>query len=125
MDYGATAAAASKALRQVGQRMTLTRSTEPTFDPVTGGPTGAATVQTWQPWGIMTTYNSMDRLAAANRDGSMIQTGDMKAVMEVLPGCVPQPGDRLTANGATWQIIAVDPVAPAGVPVIFKCQVRR
>ena len=105
--------------------MTLRRSTDPAFDPVSGGTLTIPTVQTWQPYGIMSTYNSFDRIASANRDGSLIKTGDMKAILEALPGVDPETGDELTANGATWQVIAVDPVSPAGVPVFFKCQVRK
>ncbi len=58
-------------------------------------------------------------------DGTLIKAGDRKALLlgDTLPsGVIPEPNDRITAEGITFQVMAVsrDPDAAT-----YTCQVRR
>lgn len=117
------AADVQKKLRAKGQAMTLTRSVPGTYDPVTGNMTGGSTAS-YTLQGITTNYNSMTRLSAQMLPDSMIMAGDKQALVDAVT-VIPLPGDNLTISGEVWKIIAVDASAPAGVPLLYKCQVRR
>lgn len=124
MNSSAIRSSVSKALKGM-VAMTLSRSTDPAFDPISGGTLTVPTVQTWPIYGMLTNYNSMDRHTSQNKDGSLIQSGDMKALLEAVPGVIPLQGDKITVVGEAWQIVAVDTLKPAGVALMFKCQVRQ
>lgn len=117
------AASIAQTLKAKGQTMTLTRVSAGTYDPVTGLATGATTA-TYTVQGITTNYNSQTRLAAQMRPDSLILAGDKMAIVDAAV-IVPVPGDKLTIASVVWQVIAVDTVAPAGVALLHKCQVRK
>lgn len=125
MDYAATRTNVGKTLGNAGQAMTLQRVTDPAFDPVSGGSLSMPDSASWTLNGVVTNYSSMDRLTSQNRDGSLIQSGDQKVLLEASAAVVPKQGDNLIIAGETWQIIAVDAVSPAGIAVLYKCQVRK
>ena len=110
-------------LKAKGQAMTLTHAVAGVYDPVTGSMAGATTT-TSTVYGITTNYSSITRLASANKPDSLILAGDKQAIIDAV-SVVPVPGDTLTIAGEVWKIIAVDSVAPAGVAMLFKCQVRK
>lgn len=116
-------ASIAQTLKAKGQPMTLTRAVAGTYDPVTGLATGATTA-TYTVQGITTNYNSQTRLAAQMRPDSLILAGDKQAIIDAAV-IAPAPGDTLTIAGIVWQVIAVDTVAPAGVAMMHKCQVRK
>lgn len=117
------AASIAQTLKAKGQPMTLTRVSAGTYDPVTGTTTGATTA-TYTLQGITISYNSLTRLAAQVRPDSLILAGDMQAIVDAT-SIAPAPGDSLTIAGIVWQVIAVDTVAPAGVAMLHKCQIRK
>lgn len=110
-------------LKSKGQAMTLTHTVAGVYDPVAGSMTGGSS-QTTTVYGITTSYNSIARLASANKPDSMILAGDKLAIIDAV-SVVPVPGDTLNIQGTAWKIIAVDAVDPAGTALLFKCQVRK
>lgn len=110
-------------LKSKGQAMTLTHAVAGVYDPVAGIMTGGSS-QTTTVYGITTNYNSQTRLTSQMRPDSLILAGDKLAIIDAV-SVVPVPGDQLTIAGAVWSIIAVDAVDPAGLAMLFKCQVRK
>lgn len=105
-------------LKADGQPMTLTRSTIGEYDPVEGVMPEPVT-QTWTVYGITKSYKVGD----INREGSLILSGDKKALISAL--VEPKPGDTLTIMSKIWSIIAVDELSPQGEALLYTCQVRK
>lgn len=58
--------------------------------------------------------------------GSLIEAGDKQLYLS--PEGVPAnigPGNRVQAFGENFVIVSVKVTAPAGVPVLYECQLRR
>lgn len=113
-DYPATAATATRLLQRFGAACTLKRQTPGAYNPATGTATSTYT-------DYATTAAVFD-YAQRYIDGTLIKQGDKQAYCA--PGVEPVQGDRFTWNGATYTIVAVKPVSPAGVPVLFEAQLR-
>jgi hypothetical protein len=113
-DYPATAATATRLLERFGAACTLVRQTAGAYDPATGS--------------APITTTSLDTTAAvfdyAQRyiDGTLIKQGDRQAYCA--PAVTPAQGDQFTWQGATFTVVSVKPISPAGVPVLFEAQLR-
>lgn len=113
-NYAATAATASRLLARFGAACTLKRVSGTAYDPATGT--------------NVPTYTDVPTTAAVFAydqkyiDGTLIRQGDHLAYCA--PAVAPTQGDRLVWNGATLEVVAVKPVSPAGVPVLFEVQLR-
>jgi hypothetical protein len=114
--YDNMAATARRLLTQYGQACTLTRTTTGEYDPDTG--TAPVTTETQSVKCAVIDY------PAALIDGSIIQVGDKKVIMES-SATAPQAVDTLTVGATVYQIISVKPLEPAGINVIYTLQVRR
>lgn len=58
--------------------------------------------------------------------GSLIEAGDKQLYLS--PEGVPAnigPGNRIVAYGQSYVVVSVKATAPAGVPVLYECQLRR
>jgi hypothetical protein len=106
-------------LQADGQAMTLTRTIDGVFDPVTGTTT-AGVIQSWQVYGITKNY----KLSSINTANSLILSGDKQALIG-FSEVAPQVGDKLTIMAVDWQIMAVDELSPQGVALMFYCNVRK
>lgn len=60
---------------------------------------------------------------AYERDGTNILATDIKVLADAT-GPVPTPADRLELAGRVYEIVDAQPVAPAGVPLMWRLQVR-
>ena len=113
-NYPATAATATRLLERFGAAATIKRSTPGAYNPATGTMTPT-----------VTTHATTAAVFAFDQkyiDGTLVQAGDQRAYLA--PAVVPQQGDALTWDGRDWQVVAVKPVSPAGVPVLFEAQLR-
>lgn len=117
------AADVAKKLKAKGQLMILSKVGAQIFEPVSGS-ISFATPQTFPVYGITANYSSIRFPALGNDPGTMILSGDKKALIEVVAGGTPVPSDTLTIMGKVWTVIAVDALAPAGVDLMYTCQVR-
>ena len=113
-NYAATAATATRLLERFGAACTLKRETEGTYDPATG--TAPITVASLATTAAVFAYEQK------YIDGTLILQGDQRAYMA--PAVTPRQGDKLTWQGKDYEVVAVKPVSPAGVPVLFEAQIR-
>lgn len=120
-NYAASAATARRLLDKFGQTVTLTRTVAGGYDPATGvttpDVTDTATVKA-----ALLPYSNGDKLAA----GGVIRTGDRKAYIAPDTTFAPDALTKLTeADGTVWQLESVEPLAPAGVPVLYTANATR
>lgn len=125
-DYAQAAADAQELLAEFGQRVTLTRDTAGTYDPVTGEETGGGS-QTQTAWAVLLDYNLQDS-GARFADGSQVAIGDKNIIIEAKG--LAWPPDALTtltdSTGRVWQLEKVRELAPAGSPaVLYKANGTR
>lgn len=122
--YDDMALTAADLLTEFGQTVTLTHVVSGSYDPATGT-TGADTTTTQTVTGVEEAYS------ARSIDGTLILMGDKKfhlAPLNTSGTAITPPvaEDKLTlADGMVWTIKAVEPVSPAGTPVLFTMQIRR
>lgn len=113
-NYPATAATATRLLERFGAAATLKRTTPGTYAPATGTTTPVVT--------SLSTTAAVFAYDQKYIDGTLIKQGDQRAYLA--PGVEPQQGDSLTWGGRDLAIVAVKPVSPAGVPVLYEAQLR-
>jgi hypothetical protein len=113
-NYPATAATATKLLQRFGAACTIKHPTGTAYDPDTGTMTPTYT----------DTPSTAAVFAYAQKyiDGTLILQGDQQAYCA--PGVEPKQGDVMTWAGVDYTVIAVKPVSPAGVHVLFEAQLR-
>lgn len=113
-NYPNTAATATRLLTRFGAPATLRRSTGTAYDPETGT--------------MADTYTDMPTTAAVFAydqkyiNGTLVLQGDQRAFCA--PAVAPEQGDRFEWQGSAYTVVAVKPVAPAGVAVLHEAQIR-
>lgn len=113
-NYQNTAATSTRLLQRFGAPAVLKRVTTGAYDPSTGQNS--------------TTTDELPTTAAVFAydqkyiDGTNILQGDQRALLA--PYQEPKQGDKLTWQGVDFEVIAVKPASPAGVPVLFEAQIR-
>lgn len=113
-NYPATAATATRLLERFGAACTLIRTTTGTYDPATGS--DPVTTQSLPTTAAVFAYDQK------YIDGTLILQGDQLAYCA--PAVTPKQGDSFTWQGTTFSVIAVKPISPAGIPVLFEVQIR-
>lgn len=118
MDSIAERDAAYQDIMADGMAVTFQRSVKGTHNSGTGVLTNTPT--SYPTYGIVTDYKLRDI------DGTLIKQGDRLLIMAATNG-MPEPNgdDNVVINGVTWTVKNCNPVAPAGVPILYKIQVRR
>lgn len=114
-NYAATAATATRLLQRFGASATLKRQTAGEYDPVTGTTPDATTTE-------LATTAAVFAYDQKYIDGTLILQGDQRAY--IVPANEPKQGDLLAWQGRDWSIVAVKPISPAGVPVVYEAQLR-
>lgn len=118
------AATAKRLLALRGQTVTLTKIVPGAYDPATQRPAAPQTTEQLVS-GVATQYNVREI------DGVLIRADDMRLIISplktdgtaVLP---PEPTHTYElANGDVWNVVAVNPINPAGTPVAYIVQGRR
>jgi hypothetical protein len=105
-------------LKQFGQPMTLRRVTDGAYDPATG--VVARSEQDTTVTGAVFGIND-ERV-----NGSTVLRGDKEATISAKALAAPKAnGDLLIVQGDRHQIVSVAPLAPGGVAVIYKLQIRK
>lgn len=102
--------------------MTLRVTTPGEYDPATGVDS-TATVADHAAVGVLTNpFISQREAYFAN---SLVQSGDKVVLMGATVAVRPAAGHQVVIGSDVWQVVAVVAVEPAGVPVLYKVQVRR
>lgn len=113
-NYAATAATATRLLTRFGASATIKRQTTGAYDPSTG--TTPVTVTE------LATTAAVFSFDQKYIDGTLILQGDQEAYLA--PSVMPKQGDLLAWQSRDWNIVAVTPIGPAGVPVLYEVQLR-
>lgn len=116
--YDDLALTADELLVEFGAAAVLSRTIAGGYDPATGtSAPGSVAIQN-------VTAVCID-YEAKFIDGTLILRGDKQVFMSAKDVTLPAAGDKFTWQGAEYSVIAVTPLAPAGVVVLFEIQVRR
>jgi hypothetical protein len=105
-------------LQADGQAMTLTRTIDGVFDPVTGTTT-AGVIQSWQVYGITKNY----KLSSINTANSLILSGDKQGVISATVEILV--GDVLTVMDEKWRVISFNDLSPQGEVLMYYPQLRK
>lgn len=57
-------------------------------------------------------------------DGSTVRHGDQRLLVAPQIAVEPMTGYTVTVGGVTYNVVNVDRVSPAGIPVLYKLQLR-
>lgn len=121
-DYSEIAAEATEAIREYGMELRLRSANgADIYDPVSGEYTGTV------PPGAETPFNGV-RLNIDTGYAQKIGTQNINLQDELVymePNAVtPNLSSQVLIDGGWWDVVRVEKVAPANVPVLFILQVR-
>jgi len=122
--YSRMAATANRMLKRRGQTITVSHTTDGTYDPTTGQISGAVTT-TQTVAGIMIEWD------ARQIDGTLIKVGDRRLLLSPLNTSgaaltAPVLGDTVTdAASVIYTLVApLKTMAPAGTAILYDCNLR-
>lgn len=114
---------ANRMIAAKGQAVTLTRRASGSYDPATG--TAAITTSTQTGKGVILP------LAGYRKAQGNIVAGDETLLLSGLNSAgaaltAPHVDDEVTdAGGNVFSLVAIDPLHPAGLDILYDCVVRR
>lgn len=115
-NYVKSASTATKLLTNFGRTIQHIAVSEGVYDPTTGGVTNTET---------STDCIACDFDFKANQyDGNLVQFGDRYALLDNTISNI-DVSDKLVIDSVTWSIVKVEKLAPAGVLVMWKVQIRK
>lgn len=112
IDYDSIQTEAASAIENAGYAMTLTRSVHD-FD-YRDGKTWASDSETYTVYGVLT------GISYAYKNKFTVQAGDSIAI-------VSATGEEVKQNDILddWKVIQVDPLAPGGTTLLYRCHLRK
>lgn len=117
IDYAEIAAGALESIAEAGQGVTLHRKGAPSGPFVPGQPV-TPSVQDYEGTGALFGY------AQKYIDGTNILHGDQRLLLAPQIEVEPKTGDTVTVGAKKFSVVQVEVVAPAGIPVLYKLQLR-
>lgn len=72
--------------------------------------------------GARLNYTGDTKQAFVEATGTVIMTGDCRLLYK---GGAPEIGMVVTLSGVKWRIVAFMPIDPAGIVVMYECQLRK
>jgi hypothetical protein len=115
--YAEMAATSQELLLEFGQSVTITSKSVGAYDPATA--TAATTIST------QTGKAALFPRGIKDIDGTLIKQGDIKMLLSPVNITIPSVGDTITANSVIYVITMVKETAPASIPVLIECNIRR
>lgn len=109
-------ATASRLLQSKGQNLTFSREVETGFNPGTGVKTNTTTTYTG--------YGAAFDYMASEIDGTIIQAGDIKLMLEKT-ATAPEINDTVTIDSVVYRLMDVKKTAPGGIVVKYDCRLRK
>ena len=122
--YTRLQATANRLLRGKGQSLTLTRITAGTYDPATGGMTGATT-------STQSAYGAIFDYGAKQIDGTLIKAGDKQLLLSPFKTdgtalTAPVLGDTVTVGSIVYTLVEpLKEINPAGTVVMYEVNLRK
>jgi hypothetical protein len=102
-----------------GQQITLTHNTAGVYDPTTGMVEATSTTELGH--GALFDYPA--RISGLSQaDGTLILQGDKKLLLGAVGITAPKIDDTILANGITYIIKNIKSLNPAGIVVMYECQ---
>jgi hypothetical protein len=123
VDYTIDRAEAADMIAEFGQAVTLTRCASGPYDPATSS--SAITESTQAGKGVILPLAPMRKSAGTSipEGAQQLLLSSLKTDGSVLT--VPHVDDTVTlASGEVMALLAVDPLSPAGVAVLYDCVVK-
>lgn len=121
--YDRMSATALRLIERFGQTITLRDTVPGEYDPVTGGSTPETTVD--QPAQAILQDYAIQQAGMSYAEGTVIQQGDKKILVAAQGLTPPQLTTTVLADGATWTIVNIKEINPAGTPLVYELQGRR
>ena len=116
IDYAEIAAGALESISEAGQAVTLHRPGPP--GPFVPGQPVTPTVIDYPGTGALFGYKQRDI------DGTLIKHGDQRLLLAPQIEVAPKTGDTVTVGAKVYNVVDIGIVAPAGVAVLYKLQLR-
>ncbi len=116
IDYTEIAAGALESISEAGQPVTLHR--KGTHGPFVPGQPVTPTMIDCPGTGALFGYKQRDI------DGTLIKHGDQRLLLAPQIEVAPKAGDTVTVGAKVYNVVDVGIVAPAGVAVLYKLQLR-
>ena len=120
--YGDMATTANELLSEFGQAVTIRRQTSGGYDPETGTTSVTTTNETGN--GAVFDFG-MHKSGQSFTAESLILAGDKQLLLSPIGVSAPLPGHLAIIGGETWNIVSIKATAPAGLAVLFECQLRK
>lgn len=121
IDYSAIAQSALAALRNAGSAMTLSIPGPATYDPATG--TASATPADLPCTGVLLPPGSLTGAGFTFAADVLVRASGLVLLGAYSLAGTPRPGCSLTIGAQTWEVLGVDSLKPAGVPVLYALAV--
>jgi hypothetical protein len=119
-DYAKSAATALSLLTKFGVTVTVKRRTAGVYNPATGEAMASGVAE--QAKGALLPYAPY---IINNSNGSIRQEDARLLLSPNGLGAAPEPQDQVAIGNATFTIVNVQKLAPAGTVVLYDAQVRR
>lgn len=121
-DYVAERASAHADLKADGATVVLSTTGAGTQDGATGKVTPGTTV-------VVNTYGLLKNYRSNEVDGTLVQKGDLQVLSSAEDlarlGLTPAAGWICAVMGTTYRVMDVQPIAPGGVAVLWRLQLRK
>ncbi len=121
--YDRMSATALNLIARFGQSITLRDTVPGEYDPVTGGSTPETTVD--QPAQAILQDYALQQAGMSYAEGTVIRQGDKKILVAAQGLTPPTLTTTVIADGATWTIVNIKEINPAGTPLVYELQGRR
>jgi len=122
--YTRLQATANRLLKGKGQSIVLTKITAGTYNPATGGFTGAST-------STQSAYGAVFDYGAKQIDGTLIKAGDKQLLLSAFKTdgaalTAPVLGDTVTIGSVVFTLVEpLKEVNPAGTVVMYEVNLRK
>ena len=121
--YDRMSATALNLIARFGQTITLRDTVPGEYDPVSGAQTPGVEVD--QPAQAILQDYALQQAGMSYAEGTVIQQGDKKILVAAQGLTPPQLTTTVIADGATWTIVNIKEINPAGTPLVYEIQGRR
>lgn len=121
--YDRMASTALRLIERFGQTITLRDTVPGEYDPVTGETTPETPID--QPAQAILQDYAPQQSGMSYAEGTVIKQGDKKILVAAQGLTPPTLTTTVLADGATWTIINVKEINPAGTPLVYELQGRR
>lgn len=121
--YDRMASTALRLIEQFGQPITLRDTVPGEYDPVSGAQTPDVEVD--QPAQAILQDYALQQSGMSYAEGTVIKQGDKKILVAAQGLTPPQLTTTVIADGATWTIVNIKQINPAGTPLVYELQGRR